>query len=114
MAINGLRVLAVVPARTGSKGIPGKNLCRVGGKSLVALAAEVSLSVGTIDRAVLSTDDEAIAEEGRRAGLAVPFLRPQELATDRARSVDVWRHAWLATEAVDGCQYDLSVLLEPT
>jgi CMP-N,N'-diacetyllegionaminic acid synthase len=114
VAIDGVFVLAVVPARSGSKGILRKNLCQIGGKSLVALAAEVSLSVAAIDRAVLSTDDEAIAEEGRRAGLWVPFMRPAPLASDEARSVEVWRHAWLAAEAADGRRYGLSVLLEPS
>ena len=86
----------------------------MGGKSLVALAAEFGLSARCIDRVVLSTDDEAIAEEGRRAGLAVPFMRPAELASDTARSVEVWRHAWLAAEAADNRHYELSVLLEPS
>jgi CMP-N-acetylneuraminic acid synthetase len=63
---------------------------------------------------VLSTDDEEIAEEGRRHRLEVPFLRPADLSTDSATSAAMWRHAWVAAEAHFGCRFDLSVLLEPT
>lgn len=114
MAINGLSVLAVVPARGGSKGIPRKNLKCVGGHSLVARAAMVVRKLPWLDAAVLSTDDDEIAEEGRRHGLSVPFLRPAELATDTATGVDAWRHAWLASEAHYGVLFDCSVLLQPT
>ena len=107
-------VLAVVPARGGSKGIPRKNLCKIGGRSLVAHAARVIAALEWIDAAVLSTDDAEITEEGRRNRLDVPFMRPPELADDRADSISVWRHAWLASETHFGCRFDLSVLLEPT
>jgi CMP-N-acetylneuraminic acid synthetase len=112
--IAGRRVLAVVPARGGSKGIPRKNLRVLAGESLVARAGRIARAAKSVDRAVLSTDDAEIAEEGRRAGLAVPFLRPAELATDRATAIDTWRHAWLASEEHFGERFDLSVLLEPT
>jgi CMP-N-acetylneuraminic acid synthetase len=107
-------VLAVVPARGGSKGIPRKNLCKVGGLSLIAHAARSARALDWIDRAVLSTDDEEMADEGRRHGLDVPFLRPAELAGDTASGVDVWRHAWLESERHYGCRFDLSLLLQPT
>jgi CMP-N,N'-diacetyllegionaminic acid synthase len=84
------RVLAVVPARGGSTGIKLKNLRTVGGVSLVALAARVALASPLVDRAILSTDHPDIAEAGRAAGLAVPFVRP------------------------DGLQYDIVVMLQPT
>jgi CMP-N,N'-diacetyllegionaminic acid synthase len=114
MSFRGQRVFALVPARGGSKGIPGKNLRRIDGETLVARAAAVARAVVALDRAVLSTDDPDIAAEGRRAGLDVPFMRSAELASDSAKSVDMWRHAWLALEAEEGRRYDLSVLLEPT
>lgn len=114
MAFGGLNVLAVVPARGGSKGIPRKNLRQVGGLSLVARAAEVATSIPWIDACVLSTDDEEIAEEGRRQGLDVPFLRPDALSGDAALGIDVWRHAWLASEIHYEKRFDLSVKLEPT
>ena len=107
-------ILAVVPARGGSKGIPRKNLCRLGGLSLVGHAARTAGKLPWLDRAVLSTDDEEIAAEGRRTGLEVPFMRPAELAADMAGSVEMWQHAWRASEAHFGEAYDISILLEPT
>ena len=112
--VAGISVLAVVPARGGSKGIPGKNLRVVGGQSLVGRVARLASSLAWIDRAILSTDDAQIAAEGVRHGLDVPFLRPAELASDTASSADMWRHAWLAAEAHFGTHFDVSLLLEPT
>jgi CMP-N-acetylneuraminic acid synthetase len=109
-----LAVLAVVPARGGSKGLPDKNLRCVGGISLVGRAARLASSVDWIDRAILSTDDQRIATEGRLHGLDVPFMRPAELASDTASSVDTWRHALLAAEAHYAMRFEVSLLLEPT
>lgn len=114
MAYSGLSVLAVVPARGGSKSIPRKNLQEVGGVSLVGRAAQVVAALPWIDAALISTDDKEIAEEAARHGLDAPFLRPDELAGDTANSRDMWRHAWLAAEAHYGMRFDISVLLEPT
>ncbi|MFW5858090.1 MAG: cytidylyltransferase domain-containing protein, partial [Planctomycetota bacterium] len=108
------RVLAVVPARGGSKGIPRKNLQPVAGRSLVAHAAETLSALDWVDAAILSTDDEEIATEGRRAGLDVPFLRPDALAADNATAVDAWRHAWTSAEEHYGAQFDIGLWLEPT
>ncbi|MBW1801108.1 MAG: acylneuraminate cytidylyltransferase family protein [Deltaproteobacteria bacterium] len=104
----------MVPARGGSKSIPGKNLCQVGGISLVGRAARVATSLDWVDKAVLSTDDVDIAQEGKRCGLDVPFMRPEELAGDLSTSVDMWRHAWIESERHYGMVFDLSILLEPT
>lgn len=109
-----LSVLAVVPARGGSKGLAGKNLRQVGGISLVGRAARLVTALSWVDRAILSTDDALIAAEGSRHGLEVPFMRPAELASDTASSADMWRHAWLAAEAHYAIQFDVSLLLEPT
>jgi CMP-N-acetylneuraminic acid synthetase len=114
MTWNSLSVLAVIPARGGSKGVPGKNLRKVGGRSLIEHAAHTAAALSWIDRTVLSTDDEEIAEEGRRCGLDVPFLRPAELAGDLSPMVEAWRHAWLASEEHYGCHFDISLLLQPT
>jgi CMP-N,N'-diacetyllegionaminic acid synthase len=114
MAIDGVSVLAVVPARGGSKGIPHKNLREICGLSLVGHAARTAAALPWIDLAVISTDDEEIAAEAVRNGLPAPFRRPPELAHDTATSVDMWRHAWLASEAFAGRRFDVSVLLEPT
>jgi CMP-N-acetylneuraminic acid synthetase len=107
-------VLAVVPARGGSKGIPRKNLAELGGVSLVRRATEMALSLPWIDMTVLSTDDEEIADEGRKAGVEVPSLRPHDLATDLASGYSVWRHAHLDAEARSKRTYDVSVLIQPT
>ena len=114
MSIQGLSVLAVVPARGGSKSIPRKNLQLVGGTSLVGRAAKVVSELSWIDRAILSTDDEEIADEGRRHGLLVPFFRPEKLSGDKATSTDMWIDVWLKAEAFFSQRFDLSVLLEPT
>lgn len=114
MSLRGLNILAVIPARGGSKGIPGKNLKTVGGVSLVGRAIAIVRSMDCIDRIVLSTDDQAIAEEGRQHGLEVPFLRPDPLASDTATAIDAWKHAWIAAEKQWNERYDISVYLEPT
>jgi CMP-N,N'-diacetyllegionaminic acid synthase len=114
MSFRGKSVLAVVPARGGSKGIPRKNLREVAGLSLVARAAAAASVLPAIDARVLSTDDPEIAREGSRHGLDVPFMRPPELSSDTAGSADMWRHAWLAAEEHYRRQFDVSVLLEPT
>jgi len=114
MAWDGLSILAVVPARGGSKSIPRKNLKPLAGKSLVGHAAATCAALSWIDHAVLSTDDSEIAEEGRSHGLEVPFMRPEELAGDLATSVDMWRHTWLASEQAFAMRFDVSILLEPT
>jgi CMP-N-acetylneuraminic acid synthetase len=114
MSFNDFKILAVIPARGGSKGIPRKNLCIVAGVSLVGRAVKVAQSLAWIDKVVLSTDDLEIAEEGRKYGLEIPFMRPEELASDTTSSVDMWQHAWLASEAHFAERFDISILLEPT
>jgi len=109
-----LSVLAVIPARGGSKGIPGKNLKTVGGLSLVGRAARLAASQNWIDRVIVSTDDAEIAAEAMRHGAEAPFLRPDSLSGDAASSDDMWRHAWQAAEDHYGRRFDLSILLEPT
>lgn len=112
--IDGRRVLAVVPARGGSKGIPMKNLRPVGGRALVALAGDAAKAVPEIDRRVVSTDHEEIARVAREAGLDAPFLRPEAIAGDRIGDWDVLTHALHATETIDGQRYDIVVMLQPT
>ena len=104
----------MVPARGGSKGIPRKNLCKVGGLSLIGHVARTTRALDWIDRTVLTTDDQEMAEEGRRHGLDVPFMRPAELATDDAGPSDMWRHAWTESEKFFDCEFDVSLLLQPT
>lgn len=108
------RILVVVPARGGSKGIPLKNLREVAGKSLVAWAGSAAAQLPYVDRAVASTDHPAIADAARSAGLAVPFLRPESLSGDRVADWDVLHHALLEMERLDGVRYDVVVMLQPT
>ncbi|MDQ3810479.1 MAG: acylneuraminate cytidylyltransferase family protein [Chloroflexota bacterium] len=108
------RVLAVVPARGGSKGVPRKNLRLLAGKPLVAHAVEVGRAATLVNRVLCSTDDQEIADVARAAGAEVPFLRPAELAQDRSEDWPVFVHAlgWLEQE--EGWQPDLVVNLRPT
>ena len=114
MSYKGNNILAVIPARGGSKGIPRKNLCEVDGLSLVARTVKIAKSLTWIDKVVLSTDDREIADEGRKYGAELPFLRPPELSGDFAPVVDTWRHAWLKAEEYFDQTFDVSILLEPT
>lgn len=82
--INGRRILAVVMARGGSKGLPGKNLMPLGGKPMVVWSVEAARNARLVDRAVVSTDDHAIADAARKAGGDIPFLRPAEFARDES------------------------------
>ena len=106
-------VLALVPARGGSKGLPGKNLRLLAGHSLIEYAARAARESAVVDRAVLTTDDEEIAAEGRRVGLDVPFLRPPHLAQDDTPMQPVIEHA-LAALAEDGFVPEIVLLLQPT
>jgi CMP-N-acetylneuraminic acid synthetase len=107
-------LLILVPARAGSKGLPGKNVRPLGGVPLLAWTARAIAAAGLGARAVLSTDDPAIAEVGRAHGLDAPFLRPAELAVDRAGMLEVVDHAvgWL--EAREGWRVSAVMLLQPT
>jgi CMP-N,N'-diacetyllegionaminic acid synthase len=108
--IDGKSVLALIPARGGSKGVPGKNVRPAGGKPLVAWTVEAAKASRYVDRVILSSDDAAIAEAAAKFGCEVPFVRPAELATDKADSMSVVRHALGALPE----RYDLLLLLQPT
>ena len=108
-----MRVLGVIPARGGSKGIPGKNLRLLAGRPLLAYTAVAARASRRLSRMVVSTDDEGIADEGRRLGLDVPFMRPAELATDETPMLPVLQHAAEAQSAA-GFTADVIVLLQPT
>lgn len=108
------RILAVVPARGGSKGLPAKNLQYLAGVPLVGHAARVASAVTGIDRAVVSTDSEDIAAAAREHGLSAPFFRPEELSGDRVGDQPVLAHALAACEALDGTTYDIVLMLQPT
>jgi len=108
--INGKSVLAIIPARGGSKGIPRKNIREIGGKPLIAWTIEASKQSRYIDRLILSSDDEEIIGVAREWGCDVPFTRPQGLATDESGTAEVILHAIKNIEEI----FDYIVVLQPT
>lgn len=108
-----MSIVAVIPARGGSKGIPRKNLVRIAGRPLIAYTIEAARNAASVDRVLISTDDSQIADVANELGAEVPFLRPQELADDGAPMLGVMTHAlaWMESQgkAVEGL-----VLLQPT
>lgn len=108
-----MRVLGLIPARGGSKGVTRKNIRLLAGKPLLQYTAEAALAARQLSRVVLTTEDAEIAEVGKRCGIDVPFLRPQELAKDATPTLPVIQHAlrWLAN---NGELFDAVCLLQPT
>ncbi len=108
-----MRVLGLIPARGGSKGIPRKNIRLLCGKPLLHYTIEAALAARHLSRVILSTEDEEIAEVGRRGGVEVPFLRPPELAEDETPMLPVVQHTigWMEEQ---GEYFDAVCLLQPT
>lgn len=108
-----MSIVAVIPARGGSKGIPRKNLARIAGRPLIDYSIEAARNAVSVDRVLISTDDNEIAEVARELGAEVPFLRPPDLADDKAPMLGVLRHAlaWLESQGVVA---EALVLLQPT
>lgn len=105
--------MALIPARGGSKGLPGKNIRLLLGKPLISWSIEQALGSRYIDKVVVSTDSAKISAIARRYGAEVPFMRPKKLASDNAKSMDVILHAINFYESQDYI-FDIVVLLEPT
>ena len=112
--INGRSVIAIIPARGGSKGLPGKNTRVLCGKPLIAWSIEKARKSRHLDAILVTTDSPEIAAIARRHGAAVPFLRPAALAADEASTYDVVRHALSHCRTVDEKEFHYTVLLEPT
>jgi len=108
------RTLALIPARGGSKGHPGKNIRLLAGVPLIVHSIRSALGTTAITRTVVTTDSDAIAAIARAAGAEVPFMRPAELATDEAPMWGVVQHALHAVEEMEHQRYDAIVLLDPT
>jgi len=108
------RILGLIPARGGSKTVPGKNVRPLLGKPLIAYAIAEALKSRLLRRVIVSTDDEQIAEVARGCGAEVPFLRPKELATDESPAIDTIKHALIFMENIAGITYDYVCLLQPT
>jgi len=107
-------ILGIIPARGGSKAIPRKNLAVLANKPLLAWTVEVAIGSDSLDRLVISTDDPEIAAVGKKLGAEVPFLRPTELATDTATSMDVILHAIRWLDENESYRPDYVLLLQPT
>lgn len=114
MAGDAPKTIALIPARGGSKGLPGKNIRPLLGKPMIAYSIEAALACPLIDGVYVSTDDEAIADVARQYGAEVPFMRPPELATDTATSQDAVVHFMDWFVAQHGQPADTLVLLQPT
>jgi len=106
-------ILGLVPARGGSKGVPGKNVRPLAGRTLLEYTARAARESGVLDRLVLSTDSPEIAAAGRAAGIEVPFMRPASLAADDTPMVPVIMHAIEELQR-QGWSPDIIVLLQPT
>ena len=106
-------ILVVIPARGGSKGLPGKNIKDLCGKPLIAYSIDVARTITTDDNICVSTDDMQIKHVVEDYGLHVPFIRPAELATDTATTNDVLLHA-VNFYRNQGKEYDIILLLQPT
>lgn len=111
--IDEYNILAIIPARGGSKGLQRKNILPLAGKPLIAWTIEQAKQSKYIGKVVVSTEDHEIAEISKKYGAEVPFFRPVDLATDESKTIDVIFHAldWFEK---NGKMFDILILLEPT
>ena len=109
-----MTVLAIIPARGGSKGVPRKNVRLLAGKPLLAHTVEAARSSERIARLIVSTDDTEIAQEARAYGAEVPFMRPAALASDTASTIAVAQHAVQTLETYGDTVFEVILLLQPT
>ena len=108
------QVLAVIPARGGSKGLPRKNIREFAGFPLIAYSIAAGLGAECVTRTIVSTDDEEIAAVARQYGAETPFLRPAELAQDNTTDLPVFQHALRWLDEHEGYQPEVVVQLRPT
>lgn len=107
------KILAIIPARSGSKGIKNKNIIDLNGRPLISYTIEETKKSKYIDKIVVSTDGEEIANISKKYGAEVPFLRPKELATDKSKSIDAVLHCINELERINQ-YFDYCILLQPT
>lgn len=112
--INKNKILAVIPARGGSKGIPRKNIRKLSGKPLLSYTAEAALNSYLFDRVILSTEDEEIRTIGLQLGLEAPFIRLKELSQDDTPALPVIQHTVRILEEQENYKADVIVVLQPT
>lgn len=111
-----MKILCIIPARGGSKGIPGKNIIDVKGKPLISYSIEPAIEamkIGIIDKVIVSTDSREIADISKSYGAEVPFFRPDSISGDKAKSVEFISHAIEFYKNI-GIEYDAVLLLQPT
>ena len=108
-----MNVLAIIPARGGSKKIPKKNICKLNGKPLIYYSIKNAKSSKLIDRVIVSTDNNEIAKIAKKLGAEVPFLRPKNIATDKAKTIDVIKHVIKFLEN-ENYEPDIITVLQPT
>lgn len=111
--MTGSKTLGIIPARGGSKGVPRKNIRKLDGKPVIAHSIQAGLDSTVVDSVVVTTDDNEIAQTAESYGGRVPFMRPDELATDEAPTAPVITHT-LESLREKGERYDTFVLLQPT
>lgn len=109
-----MSIVAIIPARGGSKGLPKKNIKMLNNKPLIAHTIDVAKKCEHIDRVIVSTDSSEIAEISKAYGAEVPFLRPENLANDTATTIDVLKHAIHFLEKEEDEEVEHIVLLQPT
>ena len=109
-----MNIVAIIPARGGSKGIPMKNLVQINGKPLIHYSIKHAMNCDLIDKVIVSTDSEEIADYSRSIGAEVPFLRPKELALDHVLDHPVYEHALDFLEKEEIYKADIIVHLRPT
>ena len=114
MSYKNKNILAIVPARGGSKGIKRKNIQKINNISLIGHAAKICSQIEYIDASVISSDDIDMQKEGIRYGLDAPFTRPKELSSDKSNAIEAWRHSIIESEEFYNDTFDITVLLEPT
>ncbi len=111
--INNKKILAIIPARGGSKGVPHKNIKEINDRPLISYTIEEAINSRYIDKLIVSTEDKSIAEISRKYGAEVPFLRPRELALDETPGIDPILHAVKCLKD-KGCNFDYVMCLQCT
>jgi CMP-N-acetylneuraminic acid synthetase len=109
-----VKILAIIPARGGSKGVPRKNIIEINGSPLISYTISAALDVNRLTDIVVSTDNPEIAEISRKLGAQVPFMRPLDLSSDQAQSAPVIEHALFFMEKIKNFKYDAILMLQPT
>ncbi len=108
------KILAIIPARGGSKGIPLKNLTKIKNISLIGHVANLTNSISEIDKTIISSDNDLIINEAKKYGISAPFRRPKYLSGDRVGDIDVLINALKNLERIEKISYDVILMLQPT